>query len=112
LSNPGPSEPEFFAAGLRIQIAVGSFVLAIGVALWCRRPWARMAALWLLRAGAFLAVAWSIYAAVDVARTTGLNLFFVVMLFLITGIWVAIFRRGISYLNQPSVVAELEGRAQ
>jgi hypothetical protein len=112
LFNPSPSEPEFFAAGLRVQTGVGFFVFAVGLALWYRQPWARIAALWLLWAGVSGTVAWSIYVAFDVTRSSGATPLFVVMLLLITGIWIVMFQRGISYLNQPSVVAELEGRAQ
>jgi hypothetical protein len=112
LLDPGMNEPESYKSGMRLQIVIGCFVLAIGFALWCRRPWARLAALVLLRVGAFVAVAWSIYAAFETTRTSGVSLVLVAMLLLVTGFWIAVFGKGIAYLNQPSVVAELEGRAQ
>lgn len=87
-------------------------MLIIGLALWRHRAWARSACLLLLRAGACLVVGWSIYFAFDVSTMGPVGVLPAVMLFAVTGFWLTTFKRGISYLNQPTVISELERRAQ
>ncbi len=51
-------------------------------------------------------VAWTIYANVDAARMAPTSGTFIGASVLVTVIWVVIFLKGITYLNQPSLRAE------
>jgi hypothetical protein len=111
-AGPGEAAPPFFEIALRAQFVIGVLVLIIGLALWRHRIWARSACLFLLRVGACLVVGWSIYFAFDVSTMGPIGVLPAVMLFAITGFWLTTFKRGISYLNQPTVISELEGGVQ
>lgn len=106
------NEPPMFLIGARAQVVFGTFVFLIGVALWQRRRWARSAALFLLRLGAVASVGWSIYGAFEIGKMASGRGILALMILLITAFWLVTFSRGIAYLNQASVVAEMENGAQ
>ena len=112
LLDPGDSAPDFFQTAARIQIVVGCFVLGVGLALWRRQPWGRIAALLLMRVAIVATVAWAIYANLDAAKMAPTSGTFIGASVLVTIIWVFIFLKGITYLNQPSLRAELEHGVQ
>ena len=112
LLDPGDSAPDFFQTAARIQIVVGCFVLGVGLALWRRQPWGRIAALLLMRVAIVATVAWAIYANLDAAKVAPTSGTFIGASVLVTIIWVFIFLKGITYLNQPSLRAELEHGVQ
>ena len=109
LADPDLETPVFFAAGLRVQALLGCLVLGVGVALWFRRLWARTVALVLLRAGTGVAVAWYVYAVFAFTEKGGPA---VLLSFLVLAFWLRVFHNGVSFLNRPSVLAELESRVQ
>ena len=115
LLEPDSSAPVWFQRGMRLQILVGCIVVVIGLAFWHRQAWARGAAILLLRAGATGAALWQIYGVFSIASSSP-SLPFVIggVVVGVVGmvVWVAVFRRGVAYLNQPELIAELEGRAQ
>ena len=50
--------------------------------------------------------------ALEISKAAPVNVVVIVMIFLVTAFWLATFNKGIAFLNQPSVVAELERGVQ
>jgi hypothetical protein len=109
LADPDLKAPVAFIVGLRVQAVLGCLVLGVGVALWFRRLWARTVALVLLRAGTGVAVAWYVYAVFAFTERGSLA---VVLSFLGLAFWLRVFHNGVTFLNTPSVLAQLESRVQ